>query len=78
LERSFWRGVNFAGRGGFLADHRAHPASYRAGSLPDLPLDDDSFDLVLCGHLLFAYAPLADGGIYQGDGFDLAWHPCPG
>jgi hypothetical protein len=58
----------------FLADRRAHPASYVAASLPKLPFADASFDLVLCGHLLFSYAPLADGGLMGGDGLDLAWH----
>lgn len=58
----------------FLADRRAHPDRYVAASLPDLPFADGSFDLVLCGHLLFAYAPLADGGLMAGEGLDLAWH----
>lgn len=31
---------------------------YVAGSLPDLPFDDDSFDLALCGHYLFLYSHL--------------------
>lgn len=58
----------------FLDDLRAHPASYVPAALPTLPFEDARFDLVLCGHLLFAYAPLADGGIYEHDGFDLRWH----
>lgn len=58
----------------FLADRQAHPESYIAGALPELPLADSSFDLVLSGHLLFAYAPLADGGLHEVDCFDLAWH----
>ena len=58
----------------FLADRRAHPDTYRAGALPELPLDDNSIDLVLSGHLLFVYAPLADGGLHQLDCFDLNWH----
>ncbi len=58
----------------FLADRQAHPESYRPGALPELPLADASFDLVLSGHLLFVYAPLADGGLHAVDCFDLAWH----
>jgi SAM-dependent methyltransferase len=58
----------------FLADRQAQPESYIPGVLPELPLADRSFDLVLSGHLLFAYAPLADGGLYKMDCFDLAWH----
>jgi hypothetical protein len=58
----------------FLADRQAHPASYRAGALPELPLPDRSFDLVLSGHLLFSYSPLADGGLNELNDFDLAWH----
>lgn len=58
----------------FLADRCAHPDRYIAAALPELPFADGSFDLVLCGHLLFSYAPLADGGLMAGDGLDLAWH----
>lgn len=58
----------------FLADRQLHPDRYVAASLPDLPFADASFDLVLCGHLLFSYAPLVDGGLLAGDGLDLAWH----
>lgn len=58
----------------FLVDRQAHPASYSAGALPELPLTDHCFDLVLSGHLLFAYAPLADGGLNEHDDLDLAWH----
>lgn len=45
-----------------------------AASLPSLPFKSGSFDLALCGHLLFAYSPLADGGLFEDDCFDLAWH----
>jgi hypothetical protein len=58
----------------FLEDRRRHPEQYRNASLPKLPFDDQSFDLVLSGHLLFAYAPLRDGGLSSGEGFDLNWH----
>lgn len=60
----------------FLADRRAHPDRYLAAALPELPFPDRSFDLVLSGHLLFSYAPLADGGLMAGAGLDLAWHRC--
>jgi SAM-dependent methyltransferase len=58
----------------FLEDRRRHPEDYRNASLPELPFPDQSFDLVLSGHLLFAYAPLRDGGLSSSDAFDLAWH----
>lgn len=58
----------------FLEDRRRHPGQYRNASLPKLPFADQSFDLVLSGHLLFAYAPLRHGGLSSGEGFDLAWH----
>ncbi len=42
----------------FLRDFSAGKAAgrYREGSLPDLPFDDNSFDLALCSHLLFLYS----------------------
>lgn len=58
----------------FLADRRAHPDRYVAASLPELPFADQSFDLVLCGHLLFSYAPRSAGGLMREPGLDLAWH----
>jgi hypothetical protein len=58
----------------FLDDRRRHPEQYRNASLPELPFADQSFDLVLSGHLLFAYAPLRHGGLSSGEEFDLAWH----
>ncbi len=50
----------------FLADYAAHfvHGRYVGGSLPRLPFFDDSFDLVLCAHLLFLYAKR----------FDFEWH----
>ncbi len=58
----------------FLADRRDHPEAYRAAALPGLPFETASFDLVLCGHLLFCYAPIADGGLSEQPDFDLEWH----
>jgi hypothetical protein len=58
----------------FLADREAHPERYLAASLPELPFASGSFDLVLSGHLLFSYAPVADGGLMTGSGLDLPWH----
>jgi Methyltransferase domain len=40
----------------FLDDFRSRPDRYVAASLPELPFPDDSFDLVLCSHLLFTRA----------------------
>ncbi|QCX80686.1 hypothetical protein C9F11_35515 [Streptomyces sp. YIM 121038] len=39
----------------FGADLAARPDRYVAGSLPHLPFEDRSFDLVLSSHLLFSY-----------------------
>ena len=58
----------------FLADREAHPERYVTASLPQLPFEPRSFDLVLSGHLLFSYAPSADGGLMLGAGLDLEWH----
>ena len=40
----------------FLADLRAHPATYVPGELPALPFADGAFDLALCSHLLFTWS----------------------
>jgi ubiquinone/menaquinone biosynthesis C-methylase UbiE len=40
----------------FVADYTAHPEHYVHGRLPELPFSDNSFELVLCSHLLFSYA----------------------
>jgi hypothetical protein len=58
----------------FLSDRQAHPGDYVAASLPELPFADGSFDLVLSGSLLFAYAPVADGGLLEDPGLGLDWH----
>jgi SAM-dependent methyltransferase len=50
----------------FLSDYETHFVHnrYVGGGLPRLPFLDGTFDLVLCGHLLFVYAQL----------FDFEWH----
>ena len=58
----------------FLADRRLHPDAYSPAALPSLPFAAASFDLVLSGHLLFCYAPIADGGLSDHQDFDLPWH----
>ena len=58
----------------FLGDRQTHPDRYVAASLPRLPFADQSFDLVVCGHLLFSYAPVSAGGLMPEPGMDLAWH----
>ncbi len=40
----------------FLGDRTKHPARYVAARLPELPFEDQAFDLVLSSHLLFAYS----------------------
>ncbi|TCN40212.1 methyltransferase family protein [Kribbella orskensis] len=48
----------------FLQDVAVAPERYVAGSLPELPFEDERFDLVLCSHLLFTWA----------DKYDQDWH----
>lgn len=50
----------------FLADYSIGKAlgNYRCGSLPYLDFEDDSFDYVLCGHLLFVYDDSLDLGFH--------------
>lgn len=58
----------------FLIDRNTNPDSYIAAKLPQLPFNDQIFDLVLCGHLLFSYSPQSTGGLVKEPGLDLAWH----
>lgn len=60
----------------FAADFRRRDGErrYVAGALPKLPFEDGAFDLVLCANFLMIYAPLADGGMHDGNEFDLAFH----
>lgn len=46
----------------FLVDYgKMYPhGRYLAASLPKLPFPNDSYDVVLCGHLLFVYEELLD------------------
>lgn len=48
----------------FLSDLRRRPGRYIAGALPNLPIASDSFDLVVCSHLLFTWS----------DRLDQDWH----
>lgn len=60
----------------FAADfrHRRGESRYVAGALPSLPFPDRAFDLVLSANFLMIYAPLADGGMHDGDDFGLEFH----
>ena len=66
----------------FLEDFAAHgprgtspDGRYVAASLPELPFDDRSFDLVLSAHLLFSYADVAAGGLVDAaHALDLEFH----
>lgn len=51
-------------------------AKYVGASLPFLPFEDRSFDLVLCGNFLFIYSGKVDGGLMVGgcSVFDLDFH----
>ncbi len=54
--------IRGAGLETFLADYATGKAlgRYREGALPYLDFEDESFDVVLCGHLLFIYADTLD------------------
>lgn len=54
--------------------HRRSEGRYLAGALPSLPFSDRSFDLVVTANFLMVYAPLADGGMHDGDEFGLDFH----
>lgn len=60
----------------FAADFRRRrgESRYVAGALPVLPFEDGSFDLVLSANFLMIYAPLADGGMHDGNEFGLEFH----
>ena len=58
----------------FVVAFREHPERYQVGSLPNLPVDDDSFDLALSGNFLFAYASLERGGLMSNDDLGLDFH----
>lgn len=47
---------------------------YIKGSLPNLPFESRSFDLVLSAHLLFVYATKDNGGVFESARFNLAFH----
>lgn len=44
----------------FSADFATHPDHYLAGSLPTIPIADDTVDVALCANFLFAYADTLD------------------
>jgi SAM-dependent methyltransferase len=56
----------------FRADIAARPDRYLAGSLPELPLPGDSFDLVLSSHLLFSYGNRLDEEFHRAALLELA------
>lgn len=60
----------------FVADfrHRRDESRYVAGALPELPFEDQAFDLTLSANFLLIYAPLADGGMHDGEEFGLEFH----
>ncbi len=60
----------------FAADfrHRCGESRYVAGALPELPFEDRAFDLTLTGNFLLVYAPLADGGMHDGNEFGREFH----
>jgi len=69
-------GAKYAALERFAADYRQRRSAghYVAGALPSLPFGDGAFDLVLTANFLMVYAPLADGGMHDGDEFGLEFH----
>ena len=69
-------GEKYAALERFAADfrHRSGESRYIAGALPELPFADGAFDLVLSANFLMVYAPLADGGMHDGEEFGLEFH----
>ncbi|EFM12645.1 conserved hypothetical protein [Paenibacillus curdlanolyticus YK9] len=51
----------------FAADYASSTAKghYIAGSLPELPFESGTFDLVLCSHFLFLYAEQFDASFHE-------------
>ena len=60
----------------FAGDYSEMDATdrYIEASLPRLPFDSKSFDLVLCAHLLFVYSDLDTGGCLESSPFDYEFH----
>jgi hypothetical protein len=59
----------------FLADFKiGHGSTYIASYLPDLPFQENSFDLTFCAFLLCIYSSIHDGGLMNNSMFDLNWH----
>jgi hypothetical protein len=49
----------------FLTDYARHPERYVASGLPELPFDDDAFELTLSGNLLFVYDDRLDRDFHE-------------
>ena len=58
----------------FIAAYRLHRDRFINASLPNLPFEDDSFDLVVSGHFLFLYASIDHGGLMSHGQIDLDFH----
>lgn len=58
----------------FIVDYQKHRNRYLHGCLPNLPIANRSFDLVISGHFMFVYSPVDEDGLLDSGGFDLQWH----
>ena len=58
----------------FILSYRDNRDRFLPGALPNIPYQDDAFDLILSGHFLFAYASLDHGGLMSIDSLDLDFH----
>lgn len=59
---------------GFLDHFQSDSGRYVAASLPTLPFEDSSFDIVLSGNLSFCYSSSSEDGLMEEGGLDLEWH----
>ena len=60
----------------FKKDREQDGSRYISASLPDLPFQDNEFDVTLSGTLLFVYSPVSAGGLSEDStiNFDIQWH----
>lgn len=58
----------------FLDSYKDNRDRFLAGALPNLPFEDNAFDLILSGHFLFLYASVEHGGLMSTEELNLDFH----